>query len=338
MESLLLVGSNRSLITSVDQNGVVELTKLAIDSANDPHELEMITLRTVLGATETMPLRVLEYLLPALQYVDQLRRQYSNSVYAHQRRISPLPRVEFVCMTEAGVTINKLDADKARQQAALFVTTATQFIQTFYPELASAIHFVDDRELTSALFGSDSYMELVNRFPQAFIDKPEALASLKDFSEGKGGQLLADKYTALHVFLHDGNLPTLPRLHPMLGSEEIKLEDAELLISIGAQTEKVFYQARQALKTQLGENDDFVPTRTVQFLTKQTVPPYSPLPMYDISLAEALENPKLLREVASPPEGHPGFHTPVKKAVAHLAEACGGLSYLIKFLEEVNNK
>lgn len=202
---------------------------------------EGTVLRVCLGATDrVMPLRVLGY---------------AASAQVVQARYFPNAQLQFVYPLHAAERANDLPVKDTRPETKKF-DMARQNIssQGHY----SVTGLIDTPPASEEDLGG-SVQEVLARHPN--IAQPlEAAASRRGGNVGD--------YVAAHLIMHDTN-PQLAPLSPM--NPEAKL--ARRIISIGAQSERIFYMARFACR-EAGVMPNNTTLETGQLFTKHVLPPY----------------------------------------------------------------
>lgn len=283
-----------NLLTAIDCQGVDRaITTSRLLSADSTYSQQII-IRTVFGATEQMPFRALAYPLPAIRLAQELSAQGAG-----------IPRIELVFMSQAGIQANHLDLPRVRQERGRLIKLITAYIGEFHPSLLGRVSFLNDDILTPLLLNSPNLAHLAD-----ILSKSPQAGQLYSLGENHGGNEQAFIYGTLHSYLHD-LVPTTDL-------------STDLLISIGAQPEKIFYHARQVLKPYLSEIIGFRQLPTIQYLAPFNVPPYQPLSGHDPRLSDIY--------VQHQPLDLDDVHTPVRQAVNLLAQDTGGLALLFEFI------
>lgn len=346
--SALLCGTDRNLqktFVGIDTQGAVQLALLAEKIAGDPQAFERVKFRTVFGASESMPFRAFQYLLPAVQLVEEVMKRYQE---VNKSGLGlALPQIEFVFMGEAGILTNNLEREKVYEQQIQFVEIAKKYLQSYHPKVAKAIRFVSDLNFTPQLLESDIFAQTTQGLKDLLPHFPELLTTLLEM----GRHSTIDQsleYAALHMFVHNGEM-TSPNIQfsPIDGdSEALRNAQTEYLLSIGAQPERHFFAIRQ-LSEQVFTNlrkskTDFRQLPSAQYLTSIQAPPYLALKERlrdkDLSLKNVIEDPKILTKVEriSRREGDESeYQTAVQIALASLVKDSGGyLGELITFFQQ----
>lgn len=215
--------------------------------------LKNIAIRTVFGASEQMPLRSLSYLLPALHIVEALRES---------GKFSSLPQIQYIVMAQAGIDLNRLEGSAVYRQAKLLGLFGQEYIRQFYPKLINNVVFAHD---------------------QHFMDHSEVLQVYSQMRH-------ESEYFMRHPLVHD----ILYRNSPFIsfgGGREVNVHP-ELLINVGGQREKQFYEARK-LMLSLDVNVPLV--ERVQLFSHHRTPPYMAIEengnrMGDLPFDQVLQN------------------------------------------------
>lgn len=279
----------RESIQEVALDDISNLAAVALRQSKDPIFAARVAIRTVFGASEEMPIRALGYILPALHFVEGLRR---SDKYA------ALPQIQFIFMENVGSSLNGFDIARVKSQTSLFIRLAKRYIKEYYPELKKQIVFATDsdfladgkvRELASSLY-EDSTVE----------QDPLYQAAIAGLSHN--GNVKA--YTLLHPLVHDvrfeGGLFRDTEGKPFENNPTV-------LVNIGGQREKQFYRARQAFRKRLEDIDTPLQT-TIQFFSSHKVPPYIRLDKQgdhseDLSLEQAIRQPDNVTDVLYKKQG-----------------------------------
>jgi hypothetical protein len=246
------------------------LISTAVSLAKPDGEKDGVVIRTVFGATETMPLRALSYLLPSLILMERLKEEGLT-----------IPQLQVVFANQISARLNGLDMVQATNQSEKLVRVAQSYAQTFFPEIAGSAVFLQDTPLER---GSVLRNELLNN---AAVLRKMAQLGLEDVLRGKainnGAGRIHIFYGAAHPILHDADFKG--SLVPII-ADQSPVVQASTIISIGGYQERDFYRLRYALKPHLGPAYNQI--RTLQFFTRHYVPPYYMARGGDVSLDDAL--------------------------------------------------
>ncbi len=271
-------------LAEVSERDLPLLVELAVRQKFNPEVIDNVAVRTVFGASERYPLRALSYLLPALHFVEGIRR---SGMFSH------LPEIQFCFMNEAGGRVNELDRTKVTQQTELFINLLFAFINQRYPEIADKVLVATDDNFMDNPIVQSHYRLLLSQV-DLFIDP----FFQNVFSSIYKGKKTALEYALLHPLVHDITFPD--NLFQVRGVRGKMLENPSLLINIGAQTEKPFYRFRQIVKVKMAESGlKILPS--VQLFSSHRVTPYYLLEndgshLEDIPLDSALQNPSLISD------------------------------------------
>lgn len=202
---------------------------------------ENAVLRVCLGATtETMPLRVLGY---------------AASAQVVQARYFPNAQLQFVYPLHAAEAANGVPVDQSKPHAERFDFDRLNIGSQGDGEITGLIDTPSsiDAELSGA----------VQEILATHTDVAEPLLKAANRRQGD-----AAAYVAAHLVMHDSSPMLLP-LDPM--SQEAR--PAKRIISIGAQSERMFYAARMTCR-QAGVLPDGAIAETGQLFTRHVLPPY----------------------------------------------------------------
>jgi hypothetical protein len=247
------------------------LVSTAVSLAKPDGQREGVVIRTVFGATETMPLRALSYLLPPLVLMECLKEDGLV-----------VPQLQVVFANHISARLNGLDMEKVAGQSEKLARVARSYVQTFFPEIADSAVFLQDTPLER---GSVLRNELLNN---AAVLGEIAQLGLVDTLKGKASNNGMGRthifYGAAHPILHDADFKGI--LIPII-ADQLPVIQASTLISIGGYQEQDFYRLRQALKPHLAPV--YNKLTTLQFFTRHRVPPYYMARGGDLSLEDVLD-------------------------------------------------
>jgi len=310
-----------NILESIDVIGVTNLVSTASRLAESPKQGSKIVFRTVFGASEEMSISGLQYLLPSIYLAEALRRVEvrPNGI----REAVALPKIQFLFMNEAGCRMNNIDRQRVGSTTRMFIFLAQAYVHEFHPDIAGMVCFLDDAEFTAQVMTTRLYSDLSSRLPGLLTE--EAKADLfKKATDHQSNPQMAYQYAALHPLVHDG----------LFGTDN---GEADLLVSFGAQSEKPFYDIRRLLQDRLvSGSDGFFPTSTAQYFARINVPPYGLFCEGDLSLEKAFRDPKeLFKVVKASFAEETAYHVPVQQAVTRLAADSGSISFLVSFLNDL---
>lgn len=206
-------------------------------------------LRLCIGASTTeMPLRALGY---------------AASAYAVYRRYFPEAQLQFVHPVHAASLANGVNINNAYGEAQKF----EYYRQQIFP-LSYAFAFPGALGTVGLSDSEESYDSSFTHQVREFLDyKPEVAAPL---TKAAAGRDLAT-YAAAHLVNHDSHLGLQEMESDFFG--DVAISSAPRIISIGAQSERKFYNARMACRSA-----GILPAGSVeatgQLFTKHVLPPY----------------------------------------------------------------
>lgn len=276
MADLLFVRDN-----SLANEGYVEgiggidfgtIPSIALEMAQN-RKAENIVIRVVQGATTTMPLRALSYMLPALVLMEQLQKE----------KIQP-PQLQLISAHNISGQLNGTDLSGAYAQAEQLAYVERSYIKTFFPSLVDLVTLLQDTPLNE---GSVLCEELI-RVAGVIKDKisPDIANDLRTKRNSNGASPMSKLfYAAAHMLIHDTTLPG--SLVPIIPDVPLPT-NATTIISMGGKQEEFFYKFRHEVKKILG--GEYQRTRTLQYFTRHHVPPYYMALGGDVSLDYVLAN------------------------------------------------
>lgn len=283
LEKLLLIGGQtaaESYISGLGGEDYRNIPALGIQITTADGQITRAAIRTVYGATETMPFRGLSYLLPGLIYMENMQ----------SGGIRP-PQFQVVFANNISSRLDSLNAEKTMEQAQKFAEIARNYVQTFFPALFGSVIFLKDTSLEK---GSLLRSELLS---VAAVLRNKAGKELQDALKMKGANNGAARmsifYGAAHPLFHDADIPG--SLEPLL-ADQPNILHPDTIISIGGYQEQDFYKLRHSLKPYLSATYNII--KTLQFFTKNRVPPYYMARGGDISLDDVI-NGKRSSEISS---------------------------------------
>lgn len=218
-----------------------------------------VVVRLFLGATEKMPVRALSYVMSAARVAASM----------------PCEQLQIVSVNDLGSRLNGKDKDRANEQTQVLAEIAAGLLLPgFCPEIASKTVFATDK---------DSYeVDEFRKFAElAFEAEPAIEQRLRQKGNKHGGDHVV--YSAAH-FMHQ-DTPLL-RLDPLSGVEP--LTDPSAIVSVGCQQERLFYDARAAMRRVASGVVEALPS--VQVFTNHTTPPYFEARGGEQSLDDAIIN------------------------------------------------
>lgn len=218
-----------------------------------------VVVRLFLGATETMPVRALSYVMSAARVAATI----------------PSEQLQIVSVNDLGSRLNGKDKDRANQQTrALAGIAGGLLLPGFCPEVTPKTVFAIDRD-------SEEVDEFRKFAELAFEAEPAIEQKLRQKGDKHGGDHVV--YSAAH-FMHQ-DTPLL-KLDGVSGVDP--LTNPRAIISVGCQQERLFYDARAAMRRAATGVVEALPS--VQVFTNHTTPPYFEARGGEQSLDDALIN------------------------------------------------
>lgn len=265
-----------------------------------------MAVRVVFGATPSMPLRGLSYLVPGLVYVENIKQKTGIE-----------PQLQIVFATNTSSQFSNVPREAARAEARNFAEVAYNFTATFFPKLQENVVYLEDREETPAR---------AEALGQAVLDNAseELMQQLSAKGERRGVNGTHGIYAAAHLLMHDtaANDVTQP-----LFADQSDVIIPTVVASIGGKEEKRFYRLRHQVKPAMG--DTFTGVQTMQLITAHHVPPYYMDKDGDVGLREAMAmTPDELAAALDRIAAKPTEETPVGRAARF------DINYLRKVTEE----
>lgn len=298
----------RKLFSTIDSEGVANLSLICSELDNNPNALNKVAIRTVFGGTENMPFRALVYLLPALNMCEEL---------LENTNVSSIPDIEYYFMNGAGVITNAIDPQRANQATSEFIKIAKMYIEEYHPRLKDKVNFYVDMIFSSGIISTPEYQEMHKTLERKLGIESNLRTDLLEMGERRKKSDNSVKYATLHSFVHDGYVnPNIARMTSFSGENEPAQH--EMIISIGAKPEEKFYKVRKLLSEEIADISYFTPKKTVQYIANINVPPYSPLPTGELYLKDVLKNPNLIMDARKNKGEYVEYQIPVQKAVESL--------------------
>jgi hypothetical protein len=204
----------------------------------------------VFGASETMPLRAAGYVMSA----TRIRDTYL-----------PEAQLQIIHPLNIGVAANKLNKDVVLATAEIVAYTSLLGLHRD-DAIGQNVHYLE----TTAM-PEDTFVEKVRGVIQAdpaLFESFEAKATRRNASH--------DMYVAAHMLVHDSHMAGL---QPLTGYDGLvyssghPISRPERIVSVGAQSERRFYQARMACRA-AGVLPPEPVAATGQFFTRHVLPPY----------------------------------------------------------------
>lgn len=212
-------------------------------------------IRTVFGGTKKMPARGLGYLTQGGVMLEALHR-----------RGLPLPQMQFVFAHRISAAVNDLDPQIAEEQAQLMAKVGKEFVNTFFPQVARQIVFME----TIGINESNEAKDVAETLKHAYREKVpiELKGKMNTKGENHGGANNSDTYATAHFLVHDRYIPGL--LVPMFEEQAAEVMPSTIT-TIGGVQERDFYRLRMALGEAVS---DLKNVKTLFYSSRQGVPPY----------------------------------------------------------------
>lgn len=218
-------------------------------------DVEGVAIRTVMGATEKMPLRSLSYMLPGLTILEGLR----------QKGIEP-PQLQIISAHNISSQLGSRDCEESKKQARLFAEIARSYVEEFFHEISGNVVFLEDTGLESGNL-SGSVVRQATEVLEGLGESGEIMR-LRNKGASNGAIENALKYGAAHTLIHDISSEGIVR--PMFEDQQAQTPDT--IISIGGKQEELFYAIRHAVRPNL---ESFPMANTLQYFSRHHVPPYT---------------------------------------------------------------
>ncbi|WP_405814193.1 hypothetical protein OG241_06380 [Streptomyces sp. NBC_01390] len=253
-------------VYGLPHHGVEPLLQAVTRAAQAP-----LVLRIVYGASTTIPLRALSYILPAIQMAARLTAVGCRTPY-----------IQVVLASSLGCQINSLAQDDVAEETAVLARSLDQVLSVLAPGRYGICRTPSD---TSDVLGAlHQLIAGLTSTQQARVI--ERLA-------GKGGATTDEQtllYAASHVLVHDRESIALAL------DRGTPVPQNAVVIDIGGLQERHFYDARRLFSplTQSASPGALV-------LSRHSVPPYTMARGGDIALRDFLstgQTPCLYNEVA----------------------------------------
>ncbi len=313
LQGVMNTGKGRGSITEIPVTDLPTLASMAFNEYRGESQMNTTVMRTVFGGSKQYPLRSLSYLVPSLRYAQGL----------HEAGIQA-PHVQFVTMPHVGARVNGGETAKMAYQSDVLHYVGDRFVQTFFPEIADKVQFVDDSRFIES--------PLVNAFHEYLQTRLGTLSEeelQERFSRVDGNTL---KYATYHPLVHDVAYAELLFAEPIY---------PDVIINVGGQAEKQFHEFRMSTKPMLEEAAyacDMALPQTVQFFTDHKVPPYMPLrdrgAEHDIPLSAALANPGIIQEhFLEETRANKKYFNLLCRDVGSITSATGSLEEFVDFMD-----
>lgn len=324
-----------SLLNKVNSDSLVLISKLCESCSADNKAINNITIRTVFGAVEHMPLRALTYLLPAIKMAEAIV-EYQKSL---GKKEIYLPQIEFVIMLKIGSVLNELDYCKCSKEVNAFINIATSYLNAFHFGVSSCVKFLVDEEFSTNLRKNNEYCNYELKVKN-LLGTNDVGTILKEMGSRRNHSNSSYEYAAMHPLLHDvlidKNIASFTEYGKNKNPES---KDTLALISIGARPEEEFWKMRQLVKSILKELTFITPVPAIQYIARMNVPPYSPLNTGELYLDDVINDPKtILLARFQEYKKTTNYQIPVQKSVELLikdADQSADADTLVKFMQQL---
>lgn len=320
----------RSLLNTMDFNGISNISKICSELEEDKDVLKKISMRTVYGGTEKMPFRGLLYIIPSIKIVEELKEANKEG---------DIPNIDFLFMNGAGILANAIDPYKASETTSQFIKFAQAYISEYHPTVKEKVNFYVDNTFSSSIINTEEYRKVLAELEKKLVSEQELKSDLEDMGKRRNASKNSIKYATLHAFVQDGDIDNnVARMSNFFGGKDES--SGELIISIGAKPEEKFFQARKLVADTVSKISYFNPKHTAQYIANINVPPYSPLSHGELYLSDVLKNPSLIINArrVNRKEGEYGeYQMPVQKAVESIildTENSESNKDIVEFVEE----
>jgi len=277
-----------------------ELFRMAIRVALNPRYFSHIELFVGFSVSAGINVRLPAYILPIIQFLQGLLPLKEEGI------ISELPNVRLFWAENAAALCNGMEIEEAKERGQESRAYVEAFLWKFYPELACHFTFSADANWATNEFAHGFVQHLADWLGDYALDGNVALAIGKIKAMGRkhggdAGEASALKYAALHAIY--------PREIQISFSDAFFSEvDAdqtapEVVISLGARTEKLFLQVRRFLVSEMMANGNGIGAEfplSVQYFVPigATAPVYYPdkdgdMTLEDVAAGATLETSKL---------------------------------------------
>jgi hypothetical protein len=317
LDAVMNTGKGRGTVQEVALADLPVLAGLALDEFRGQSQMDSVIVRTVFGGSKEYPLRSLSYLVPSLTYAQELK---NNGLQ--------VPHVQFISMPHVAGAVNGGEAYRMKTQSALLSEVGRGFVESFFPEIADKVQFVDDERFIKSPVVQELHLLLQRHSADIFNEEMQQQFSRMDKS--------TFDYAAYHPLVHDWYYMEQLFYEPV---------DPTVIINVGGKAEKQFDMFRrrsQIVLERAAYYCDVALPKTVQMFSDHKVPPYIPLNGFgsenDISLEQAKANPSLVYE------RYPEVNRKNKEKqnllcrdVETITGATGSIDRFVEFLAECRN-
>jgi hypothetical protein len=243
-------------------HGVAPLLRTVGEAVRAP-----LVLRVVYGASTTVPLRALSYVLPAVRMASRLAEAEHRA-----------PHLQIVLAGSLGCWVNGLSGPAVTAETDLLARCLGRLLSHLAPGRYGVYGTLPSADVVTALG------DLVRKLP------PDRRADVLERLGGKGGATADEQtllYAAAHVLVHDRAAV------PLTLRQGIPVPDNARVIDIGSLQERHFHDVRRLFTAGATGPGALV-------LSRHSVPPYTMARGGDIGLREFLDGTNLPgRPVAS---------------------------------------
>lgn len=230
--------SSRSIITSIDQRGFVDLFRLAVQSLEEEFSMKDLEIRIGFGATPTsLPnARLPSYVLGAASILRALRDSNVGN---------ELPRVILYSASKFVQSVNEGDREKIVDASTNNFAFIRAYLREFLPALASQFDFDDDVDIASGSI-VDILLDYYAQVLRSSTSFPFEQARNRIIQMGaKYGSAVQDslRYGVAHT-LYAGDLVAGASAARILATSSPKPKHLAL---IGGEPERIFWRVRQAV-------------------------------------------------------------------------------------------
>jgi hypothetical protein len=242
-------------LQALPRHGVAPLLRTVAEAVRAP-----LVLRVVYGASTTVPLRALSYVLPALRMASRL------TAAGHRA-----PHLQIVLAGPLGCWVNGLPKPTVTAETNLLARCLGRLLSHLAPGHYGVYGTLPSPDVVTALD------DLVRTLP------PARRADIVERLGGKGGATADEQtllYAAAHVLVHDRAAV------PLTLRQGTPVPENARVIDVGSLQERHFHDVRHLFTT--GQTGNTGPGALV--LSRHSVPPYTMARGGDIGLREFLDD------------------------------------------------
>jgi len=286
VSGLLLVGGTKEQNAKARKNANVksfggdDLSRIIPVAAElaKPTDERSDVIRVVLGATDKMPLRGVTYITAALAYAENLQRM----------GIEP-PQVQVVFPHNISARFNHMDRKLVDNQARTLIDVAQRYQAEYFPEIGNIV-YLQDKNLEK---NGDYRKDLIEARRILYKDAPPKLREQLERKGEKKDFRINSFYAAAHVPMHDLADQDVVEPYNDINQNTLMIPKPNVIISMGSQSEGLFYATRQFILNQRKGNHT---AKTLQVYTRNDSPPYYMARGGDVALDDVVAG-KNLREI-----------------------------------------